>query len=78
MKETSMDRYASVGEEILRNVKKDLFIAMRGMFAVFNRFKFIPDARVKFMATDGGNIFFNPMLLVQKYIEDPVYVNRTK
>ena len=72
MKETSMDRYASVGEEILRNVKKDLFIAMRGMFAVFNRFKFIPDARVKFMATDGGNIFFNPMLLVQKYIEDPV------
>ncbi len=76
MKETSMDRYASVGEEILRNVKKDLFIAMRGMFAVFNRFKFIPDARVKFMATDGGNIFFNPMLLVQKYIEDPVYVNR--
>lgn len=76
LKETSMDRYASVGEKILENVKKDLFIAMRGMFAVFNRFDFIPNPKSKLMSTDGENIYFNPMLLVQKYTEDPVYINR--
>lgn len=63
-------------EEILSEVRHELFLSMRYLYPALEKLQGQPDKRINGMGTDGRVLLYQPMLTVQLYREDAVKVNR--
>ena len=75
-KKTSGKDWEELAFEVWKRSRRRLFLSMSYLSGVLGRMETVPDGKVPFTATDGENIYFNPMLFVKRDREDPVYVHR--
>lgn len=72
----SNKEWERLGLKIFDSAKNELYLSMRYLYQALDRLKAEPDMRVDFLATDGAGLYFVPMLSAEKYIENPVLINR--
>lgn len=65
-----------LGKKIIKAAKTELYLSMRYLYNALDTLDPAPDLKIKFLATDGRGIYFMPMMLAEKYMENPVSVNR--
>lgn len=65
-----------LGKKIIKAAKTELYLSMRYLYNALDALEPNPDLNIKFLATDGNDIFFMPMMLAEKYMESPVALNR--
>lgn len=68
--------WTRLGEKILDAAKQELFLSMRYLFEPLNSLVYRRDPQIAFTATDGRQLYYNPIRLAARYREDPVFVNR--
>ena len=74
---TSREAWNDAAHEVLNASARQLSVSMRYLFASLNRLKRVADPRFAYTATDGENIYYNPMKLVMRSGQGQVYINRT-
>lgn len=67
---------SELGTRILETSRQELFMAMRYMFAALNMLQFEENRQLRFAATDGTKLYYNPIMLIQRYRDNPVLINR--
>ena len=72
----SNKEWENLGLKIFNAAKNELYLSMRYIYPALDRLTIVPDLRVDFLATDGGNLYFVPMLSAEKYTENPLLINR--
>jgi len=79
-KETTQKREADawtvLGEKILTAAKTELFMSMRYLYLALNSFGFIRNQKTFFLGCDGENIYYNPLILSERYKYNPTLINR--
>ena len=73
---SSRKKWEELASVVWERSGRRLFLSMPYLAVALNRMPLVPDGRIVFTATDGENIYYNPMLFVQRYKENPIYVNR--
>ena len=76
-KNNSRESWENAAREVLDASARQLSVSMRYLFASLNRLKRVADPRFAYTATDGENIYYNPMKLCMKAKSGQVYINRT-
>lgn len=61
---------------MLVSARNELYLSMRYLFLPLNSLEPVLDKSVEAIATDGERMFYNPLLLQQRYDINPVLVNR--
>lgn len=74
--DNSKKEWENLGLKILRAAKTELYLSMRYLYNALDVLEPKADLSVKFLATDGGSLSFMPMMLSEKYMENPILVNR--
>jgi len=69
-------QWEQLGIRVLDTAKQELFIAMRYLFRPLNMLTYCLNRQLRFLATDGSQLYFNSLLLVQRYQNNPVDINR--
>lgn len=72
----SKKEWEAVGKRIIRAAKKELYLSMRYLYQALDSLEPSADLEIKWIGTDGSNLFFMPMMMAEKYVENPVLVNR--
>lgn len=72
----SNKEWEKLGLKIFNSAKNELFLSMRYLYQALDSLKPEPDLRVEFLATDGTGLYFVPVLSANKYVENPVLINR--
>ncbi len=75
-KQRALQEWEQLGNKVLDTAKQELFIAMRYLFRPLNMLTYCLNRQIKFLATDGKQLYFNPMLLIQRYKNNPIDINR--
>ena len=68
--------WEKTGIKVLDMAKQELFLGMRYMFLALNMLGYKADRRIRFVATDGSFLYYNPVLLIENYKKNPTDVNR--
>ena len=68
--------WEKTGIKVLDMAKQELFLGMRYMFLALNMLGYKADRRIRFVATDGRFLYYNPVLLIENYKKNPTDVNR--
>ena len=76
-KTTSREAWEDAAREVFDASARQLSLSMRYLFASLNRLKRVADPRFAYTATDGENIYYNPMKLCMQAKQGHVYINRT-
>lgn len=58
--------WEKTGIKVLDMAKQELFLGMRYMFLALNMLGYKADRRIRFVATDGRFLYYNPVLLIEK------------
>lgn len=74
--EKSSKKWENIGIKIFQTAKNELSLSMKHLYPAIENLEIVPDTRVNFLATDGKKLYFSPMLVAKKYLENPVFVNR--
>lgn len=72
----SNKEWENLGLKIFNAAKNELYLSMRYLYPALDGLTIVPDLRVDFLATDGGKLYFVPMLSAEKYMENPLLINR--
>lgn len=72
----SNKEWEGLGKKIIKAAKTELYLSMRYLYHALDALEPSPDLQVKLLGTDGSNLFFMPMMLAEKYMENPILVNR--
>lgn len=75
-RQSSLEEWEQLGKKVLDTSKQELFIAMRYLFRPLNMLTYCLNRQIKFLATDGKQLYFNPLLLIERYKINPVRINR--
>ncbi len=75
-RETAAGAMDELADMCLGQAKKELYLNMRYLFLALNYLETKADKRFAFTSCDGKTFYYNPLNLVTKYRDDPVYVNR--
>ena len=75
---TSRSAWEETARDILDASARQLSLSLRYLFLALSRMKRIPDPRFLYTATDGENVYYNPMKLVTRTRQEPVSVNRAQ
>ena len=75
-KQSALKEWEQLGKKVLDTSKQELCIAMRYLFRPLNMLTYSLNRQIKFLATDGKQLYFNPMLLIQRYKNNPIDINR--
>ena len=70
------DAWTVLGEKILTAAKTELFMSMRYLYLALNSLDFVRNQKTFFVGCDGENIYYNPLLLSEKYKYNPTLINR--
>ena len=73
---TSRQAWEQEANEVWSLSARQLSVSLRYLFVALGSLKKISDPRFAFTATDGENIYFNPMKLVTRARQGQVYINR--
>jgi len=65
-----------LGLKIFNAAKNELYLSMRYLYLALDGLEIVADMRVDFLATDGGKLYFLPMMAAEKYMENPLLINR--
>lgn len=65
------------GKKILNMVRTELYLSMRFMGPALGSLDFQMDLSTRTVGTDAGSIRYNPVFLMQTYLERPELLNRT-
>ena len=68
--------WALLGRRILDTARQELFLGMRYLFSALNMLEYSENRQIAYVATDGSSLYYNPMLLAQRYKAEPTDVNR--
>ena len=72
----SNKEWENLGLKIFNVAKNELYLSMRYLYPALDGLEAVPDMRVDFLATDGAKLYFIPMLSAEKYMENPILINR--
>ena len=64
----SNKEWENLGIKIFNAAKNELYLSMRYLYPALDGLTLVPDLRVDFLATDGGKLYFVPMLSAEKYM----------
>ena len=65
-----------LGKKILQNSRNELYLDFPYLDGAFASLEYEVDDSISTIGTDGEKIYFNPVFLLKKYVEDPVAVRR--
>lgn len=65
-----------LGKKILQNCRNELYLDFPYLDGAFASLEYEADNGLESIGTDGEKIYFNPIFLLKKYIEDPFSVKR--
>ena len=65
-----------LGKKILQNCRNELYLDFPYLDGAFASLEYESDNSLSSIGTDGEKIYFNPVFLLKKYIEDPFAVKR--
>jgi len=71
-----IDAWTILGEKILTAASTELFMSMRYLYLALNSLGFVRNQKTFFVGCDGENIYYNPLLLSEKYKFNPTLINR--
>ncbi|MBQ9592960.1 MAG: metallopeptidase [Lachnospiraceae bacterium] len=69
-------KQAALGAKILAQARNELYLAMRFLEPVFELWKWKDHPGIRALGTDGVTLFYQPMQLSQRFMYEPVAVNR--
>ena len=69
-------RQEVLGKKILQNCRNELYLDFPYLDGAFASLEYEVDDSISTIGTDGEKIYFNPVFLLKKYVEDPVAVRR--
>ena len=72
----SNKEWENLGLKIFNAAKNELYLSMRYLYLALDGLEIVADMRVDFLATDGGKLYFLPMMAAGKYMENPLLINR--
>ena len=64
------------GKKILQNCRNQLYLDFPYLDGAFTSLEYKADSSIDTIGTDGELIYFNPVFLMKKYLEDPAAVRR--
>ena len=64
------------GKKILQNCRNQLYLDFPYLDGAFASLEYKADSSIDTIGTDGKLIYFNPVFLMKKYLEDPAAVRR--
>ena len=64
------------GKKILQNCRNQLYLDFPYLDGAFTSLEYKADSSIDTIGTDGELIYFNPVFLMKKYLEDPAVVRR--
>ena len=64
------------GKKILQNCRNQLYLDFPYLDGAFASLEYKADSSIDTIGTDGELIYFNPVFLMKKYLEDPAAVRR--
>lgn len=70
------DRQKLLGKKILQNCRNELYLDFPYLDGAFASLEYEADDSISTIGTDGEKIYFNPVFLLKKYVENPVAVRR--
>ncbi|WP_312368895.1 VWA-like domain-containing protein [Lachnoclostridium sp.] len=70
-------RLRQLGERILKNSSNELYLSMRFLDVPLSELNYELRMSSFYMGTDGSTIYYNPRFVIEKYVYDSVYVNRS-
>ena len=62
------------GKKILQNCRNQLYLDFPYLDGAFTSLEYKADSSIDTIGTDGELIYFNPVFLMKKYLEDPAAV----
>lgn len=68
--------WETLGKKIIKAAKTELYLSMRYLYHALDALEPSPDLQIKLLGTDGSNVFFMPMMIAEKYMENPILMNR--
>ena len=68
--------FVSVGMDILRNARNELYLNMRFLDLALSSLGFLPDAQIRMTGTDGSVLYFQPDALAALFRKGRAAVNR--
>ena len=63
-------------KKILQNCRNQLYLDFPYLDGAFTSLEYKADSSIDTIGTDGELIYFNPVFLMKKYLEDPAAVRR--
>ena len=64
----SNKEWENLGLKIFNAAKNELYLSMRYLYLALDGLEIVADMRVDFLATDGGKLYFLPMMAAEKYL----------
>ncbi len=75
-RDTAAGKMEQLGREILDSAKRELYLSMQFLDLAFGTLEPQMDRRTFLMGTEGQKLYFNPARLGERYLENPVLVQR--